>query len=107
VSKNYEIASIKSYSLKLSSNANPNMVQFPKKISFDFKFFSQNYSIFNSSCTIGLNMTKPPLCTPTHCEGFPMVPRVGGRGGWGTIIWEISTQQTKKTRGVPHRGLAI
>jgi len=51
-------------------------------------------------------MTKPPLCTPTHCEGFPMVPRVGGRGGWGTIIWEISTQQTKKTRGVPHRGLA-
>jgi hypothetical protein len=32
---------------------------------------------------------------------------VGGRGEEGTIIWEISTQQTKKTRGMSHCDLAI
>jgi hypothetical protein len=43
----------------------PNHILTPLNI-----FFSQNCSIFNYLCTIGLNITKPPWCTPIQ-QGLP------------------------------------
>jgi hypothetical protein len=69
--------------------------------SFDFvEFFYKivQYSIFlvnpkpwlfnvQPSCTIGLNIAKPPWCTHTH-QGLSNGTK--GMAG-GTVIWEIST----------------
>ncbi len=73
------------------SKVSPN---FPKLFNFVlFNFLWQNYSIFNHSCNIGLNVTKPPQCTPTLqvFEGFPTI----SRAQWG-LPWF-----TNKTNKLP------
>jgi len=67
---------------------------FPKLFNFFlFNFLWQNYSIFNHSCNIGLNVTKPPQFTPTFqvFEGFPTI----SRAQWG-LPWF-----TNKTNKLP------
>jgi hypothetical protein len=67
---------------------------FPKLFYFVlFNFLWQNYSIFNHSCNIGLNVTKPPQFTPTFqvFEGFPTI----SRAQWG-LPWF-----TNKTNKLP------
>ncbi len=43
-------------------------LNFAKIFNFDIvkNSLAQNCSIFNNSCIISLNTTKPPKCTPTH-----------------------------------------
>ncbi len=54
----------------------------------------QNCSIFNKSYMLSVNIIEPHECTPPYLliEGFSVVPR--DRGGC-TLLWEISTWQTK------------
>jgi hypothetical protein len=49
-------------------------------------------STFNNFCIVGLNIMKPPWCTPTH-KGFLTTENTIDHA-----IWEISTWQTKKQR---------
>jgi hypothetical protein len=45
---------------------------FAKIFNFDFVKISlaQNCSIFNNSCIISLNTTKPPKCNPSSSRAF-------------------------------------
>ncbi len=61
-SKNYKITSIKTYSSKDFQQYQGQTQNVLDISSFDFIEFS----IFNNSCTTGLNILKPPQCTPTH-----------------------------------------
>jgi hypothetical protein len=62
----------------------PNFLQ---KISFYLlNLQSQNYSIFNNSCSIGLNITKQPSGTPTHW-GLSNNTKSAIRG---VMVWEMS-----------------
>jgi hypothetical protein len=59
-----------SHELSNSTKSLPNFVYF---ILLFVKFLGQNCSIFNNSCVVGLNTTKPPQCTHTHWTFQPYV----------------------------------
>jgi hypothetical protein len=62
------------------------------KISILLNFQQQNYSKFNSPCTICLNITSTPLCTPTHCGLSNGIKNI--KGGYGVC----HLQDLNKTR---------
>jgi hypothetical protein len=66
------------------------------------------YIILNNSCTVSLNISKPPWwCSTTHHQG----PSSGAKSPIGyALISEISpleTKHSKQSRDVSHCGLAI
>ncbi len=68
--------------------------QFPQKktlVLIFSKFLWQNYSIFNSTRTLGLNITKPSQCI---LKGFPMLPIAR----WGWSPWSGRSQHEKQNK---------
>jgi hypothetical protein len=58
-----------------------------KYLVFDYKiFFEKKYSIFNNSCTISLNTTKPPPYTDTY-QGLSNNNTMSTRGG--AMVWDL------------------
>jgi hypothetical protein len=60
------------------------------------KFLGQNCSIFNNSCVVGLNTTKPPQCTHHTHWAFQQYQEHSG----GNMIWRM-LNVTKKTNKQP------
>jgi len=69
------------------SNCCPHIVwiSVKKLILILLNFLSWNYSIFSNSCTIGLNIMKPPQSTSTHREWV-----------WWKVSWFGRSQCDKK-----------
>jgi hypothetical protein len=58
-----------------------------KYLVFDYKFFfEKNNSIFNNSCTITLNTTKPPPYTGTY-QGLSN--NTMSTRGVGAMVWDL------------------
>jgi hypothetical protein len=58
-----------------------------------FVGFFFNCSIFNNSYIVSLKIMKPPWCTPSHWK----LSKITKSTIKGTMVWEISTWQTKQT----------
>jgi hypothetical protein len=58
-------------------------------------FLWKNCSIFNNSCTVGLNITRPSQCSPTH-KGFPIVSRVRWEGGCSLGDLNMTSEPNKR-----------
>ncbi len=100
-SKNYKIASKKSYPWKgfstiVSTRALPNFLKI-FILHFEKKILWQICSIFNNSYTIGLNISKPPWCTPTH-QRLSNNTKITTEGTIVWDLWEISMWQTKQNK---------
>jgi hypothetical protein len=91
-SKNCEIHSIKSYSLRAFEQYQecPQItIQFLVLILFNFHW--ENNSIINNFHIVAPNCLKPNQCTSTHWELSKDIKSVT----WSTMVWEISTWQNK------------
>ncbi len=96
-SKNYEIASKESHSLRTFQQYEKFTSIYLKYLSFDFLIFSLTIcSILNNSCNRNQNITKS-LIENLFIGGFPTIPRVQWEEPWfWRFHFEKQTQQTNK-----------